>query len=83
MPSYRLECGDCKKEFEVWCPIAERHANRCPLCGSAEIQRVWTVPMIQFRGSGFVTTDTREKRGIHGEGSTVHKTGRYARKGTR
>lgn len=49
--------------------------RECP----GRMTRAISLSRLHFRGKGFVITDERSRRGIHGEGSVLHGTGRYAK----
>jgi len=80
MPVYEYECSKCGRTYQMIRPVAERDMLQgCVLCNKVGgVRRLVSRPNIQFRGKGFVETDTRSERGVHGEGSVLHKTGRYA-----
>lgn len=62
MPNYEYECTDCTNRFELWQSVGES-APDCPTCGS-ETKKVFHVPRVIFKGSGFYVTDLRaEKEG--------------------
>ena len=53
MPAYRYRCNDCEILFDIEQPIDDNHdAFPCPYCDQPA-DRVWTVPVIVFRGDGF------------------------------
>lgn len=53
MPSYRYRCNDCEIMFNVAQDFDENHdAAACPRCGQPG-DRVWTVPVLVFKGDGF------------------------------
>ncbi|MFO7718401.1 MAG: zinc ribbon domain-containing protein [Desulfohalobium sp.] len=39
MPLYEYTCRDCSREFEEMAPTDDDSNVRCPLCGSANVQR--------------------------------------------
>ena len=57
MPLYEYECDACGHRFEV---IHQRFSDPpveiCPKCGGA-VQKLFSSPAIQFKGSGFYITD--------------------------
>ena len=59
MPVYEYECPKDSKRLEIEFPITALPQNvMCPDCGT-ELNRVWSTPAIQFKGSGFYKTDNR------------------------
>ena len=52
MPNYDFKCETCNSVVELQDPTA----LRCGTCGNTMV-RIWTSPGIQFKGSGFYTTD--------------------------
>jgi putative FmdB family regulatory protein len=60
MSIYSYICPKCEKVSDVEKPMADPHPNVCPLCGyKGVLGRVFAVPGITFRGSGFYHTDKR------------------------
>ena len=55
-------CQQCNHEFEV---EAERGEGawevECPKCGSTDTTRLWRVPAVIYRGSGFYQTDNKKE----------------------
>ena len=53
MPEYRYRCNDCEIVFDVEEDMEANHlAAPCPQCGQP-CDRVWTTPVLVFRGLGF------------------------------
>ena len=52
VPNYDFKCETCNSVVELQDPTA----LRCGTCGNTMV-RIWTSPGIQFKGSGFYTTD--------------------------
>ena len=54
MPTYEYRCDECKSYIET----RERYeiGPECFHCGR-NMNRVWTAPAVQFKGSGFYKTD--------------------------
>ena len=78
MPTYEYRCAECGETDEIearmgWAP----ESIECLMCGG-RMTRTFSGQHIQFRGEGFVITEERSRRGMHGEGSVIHGTGRYA-----
>jgi putative FmdB family regulatory protein len=69
VPNYEYECTQCAQRFEVWQSVGEE-APPCPECKS-EVKKVFHVPRVIFKGSGFYVTDLRaEKEKSPSSGST-------------
>ena len=60
MPTYLYYCQLCGDK-EIKQSITEKPHRNCPDCGSPEFRKVYTTAGIQFKGSGFYTTDSRGK----------------------
>jgi putative FmdB family regulatory protein len=56
MPLYEYVCQDCKRKTEVLQRMKERPLRICPHCGG-KLKKAFSAPAIQFKGSGFYTTD--------------------------
>jgi putative FmdB family regulatory protein len=60
MPIYEFECTneDCEANlrYEKEFSINEPHDPKCQFCHSS-MQKIYSVPNIQFKGSGFYSTD--------------------------
>jgi putative FmdB family regulatory protein len=56
MPLYEYVCRDCKRKTEVLQRMKERPLRICPHCGG-KLRKAFSAPAIQFKGSGFYTTD--------------------------
>jgi putative FmdB family regulatory protein len=63
MPTYRFKCNECDLVFEQKMPVTRLDLPvPCPK-GHLKTQRIFTVPSIVFKGSGFYSTDHRPKGG--------------------
>lgn len=51
MPIYEYDCRECGR-FERFIYSDEPEPKRCPKCRK-KIERAWSAPAIQFRGSGW------------------------------
>lgn len=60
MPLYDFKCDDCQKVFEVKKSFEDKSEERCSICNTI-MTRQMTIPAIQFKGSGFYSTDNRRK----------------------
>lgn len=61
MPTYEYRCLDCQKSFEVVQSFTDDPLTTCHLCGG-NLRKVLHPVGIQFRGSGFYSTDRRGTR---------------------
>jgi putative FmdB family regulatory protein len=62
MPIYGYRCGQCGHELEVFQSMSADPLRECPVCGGALGKLLYPVG-IQFKGSGFYTTDYRNGGG--------------------
>jgi|SRR5436190_8728721 len=60
MPTYEYTCRDCGHTFDVVQKMTDEPLTICPECGG-ELRKVFAVPAIAFRGSGFYATDHGKK----------------------
>jgi putative FmdB family regulatory protein len=57
MPVYEYTCIECDKTKEIKRSIVEEeYVIFCESCSNSMI-RSWTVPSVQFKGSGFYSND--------------------------
>ena len=69
MPLYEYECGACGRRFELIRKFSDPPVEVCTLCGNGPVNRLFSSPAIQFKGSGFYITDYAKKgEGGKGEG---------------
>ena len=59
MPTYTYKCNECGV-FE-WIHSMESFLEKCPKCGSKEFNKTYGSVSIAFKGSGFYSTDSKEK----------------------
>lgn len=60
MPLYDFSCPICGAQFEKRLSFSDNPASvTCPN-GHPNPQRVYTAPMVQFKGSGWYITDNRK-----------------------
>lgn len=72
MPNYEYQCTACAHKFELWQTVGSP-APACEKCG-AEVKKVFHVPRVIFKGSGFYVTDLRaEKEGSKPEAKSESK----------
>ena len=59
MPIYEYECEKCACHFELKRRFREDEGSpRCPQC-RGKVRRLFSPPVILFKGSGFYVTDSR------------------------
>ena len=61
MPLYEYQCARCGR-FEVIRKFSDSPLLTCPTCGG-EIQKLFSAPAIQFKGTGWYITDYARKSG--------------------
>ena len=61
MPLYEYQCEACGKRFEVIRKFSDPPLETCQLCGKGPVQRLFSSPAIQFKGSGWYITDYAQK----------------------
>jgi putative FmdB family regulatory protein len=62
MPIYGYRCTECGHELEVFQSMSAEPLKVCSECGGALRKRLYPVG-VQFKGSGFYTTDYRNNGG--------------------
>jgi putative FmdB family regulatory protein len=66
MPTYEYTCRDCGHTFEIVQSMLDEPLTMCPECGGS-LRKVFAPPAISFKGSGFYSTDQRQKAKTSGE----------------
>src|SRR5436190_18397548 len=61
MPLYEYECDACGRRFELIQRFSDRLPEKCSLCGSGPVRKLFSSPAIQFKGSGWYITDYARK----------------------
>ena len=61
MPTYDYKCPSCVDSFEKFHGINETPEIKCPECETVCIKQIGTGVSIHFKGSGFYTTDYKDK----------------------
>jgi putative FmdB family regulatory protein len=59
MPIYGYRCDECGHELEVFQSMSDAPLKTCPVCGGSLRKMLYPVG-VQFKGSGFYTTDYRD-----------------------
>jgi putative FmdB family regulatory protein len=79
MPLYEYRCDACGNRFEVIQKFSDPAVETCKVCGKGPVQRLFSSPAIQFKGSGWYITDYAKKagessaKGTDGKGSSDAK----------
>lgn len=69
MPLYEYQCTECGHRFERIQSFSAEPVKECPVC-EGEVERLISAPAVQFKGSGFYSTDYGAKPSSKaGEGS--------------
>ena len=58
MPIYDYHCDHCEHSFSAVQSYNDGPIEKCPNCGKRP-RRLFTVPAIHFKGSGWYKTDSR------------------------
>ena len=61
MPLYEYKCQACHGRFEVIRKFSDPELEVCTLCGGGPVERQFSSPAIQFKGSGWYITDYSRK----------------------
>ena len=72
MPLYEYQCKKCGR-FELIRKFSDAPLLTCPTCG-CEVQKLFSAPAIQFKGTGWYITDYARKG--EGEGKGEGKSGK-------
>ena len=70
MPTYDYRCDACGHRFEMTQSIKDDPITICPNCGAEAVVKVFGVPGIAFKGSGFYKTDNRASSSSGSSGSS-------------
>jgi putative FmdB family regulatory protein len=60
MPLYEYKCKKCGHRFERIQSYSAADPTECPVC-QGEVERLISAPAVQFKGSGFYSTDYAAK----------------------
>jgi putative FmdB family regulatory protein len=60
MPLYEYRCKVCGHRFEKIQSFSAPDEKECPVC-KGEVERLISAPAVQFKGSGFYSTDYPSK----------------------
>lgn len=65
MPLYEYQCDACGNRFEKIVQFSDPPLETCPSCGG-KVQKLFSSPAIQFKGSGWYITDYAKKNSSDG-----------------
>ena len=74
MPIYGYRCSQCDHELEVFQSMSDAPLKTCPACGGT-LRKLFYPVGVQFKGSGFYTTDYRNGGGSKSESATGTESG--------
>jgi putative FmdB family regulatory protein len=60
LPTYEYRCVSCEHQFERFQRMSDEPVKECEVCGEP-VKRLLFPVAIQFKGSGFYTTDYAKK----------------------
>jgi putative FmdB family regulatory protein len=71
MPIYEYQCDSeedgCGYQFEVIQGLNDEPKKECPKCGKLKLKKLFGVPGLVFKGSGFYITDYKKpEQGLGG-----------------
>lgn len=72
MPTYEYTCKSCGENFEVFQSFSEKPLKKHKDCGG-QLQKVFHVRGIVFKGSGFYATDSKGASKSKDEGAGAKK----------
>jgi putative FmdB family regulatory protein len=61
MPTYDYRCSNCGHQFETVQKFSDEPLKICPVCGHAELRKVFHPAGVVFKGSGWYINDSRSK----------------------
>lgn len=62
MPTYEYRCESCGHQVEVFAKMSDPAPTECVECGAAELTRVLFPVAVQYKGTGFYSTDYGSRR---------------------
>jgi len=66
MPTYSYKCKNCGHAFDVQQAISDSALTKCPKC-SGDLQKVFGLGSVTFKGSGFYRTDSKGSSSTSGD----------------
>ena len=64
MPLYEYLCDACGHRFEKIQKFSDPLIEECPNCGAKEVHKLVSSPAIQFKGTGWYSTDYAKKNTV-------------------
>lgn len=68
MPTYEYRCVSCEHQFERFQRMSDEPVKECEVCGEP-VKRLLFPVAIQFKGSGFYTTDYARRSSLGAAGT--------------
>jgi putative FmdB family regulatory protein len=68
MPLYEYQCKKCGHRFELIQSFSAEPVKECPIC-KGEVEKLISASSLQFKGSGFYSTDYAAKPAKSGASS--------------
>jgi len=62
MPTYVYRCSHCKHQFEKRQRFSDPPIERCPNCRRKGVRKILQPAPIQFKGSGWYITDSKQSK---------------------
>jgi putative FmdB family regulatory protein len=81
LPTYEYRCVSCEHQFERFQRMSDEPVKECEVCGEP-VKRLLFPVAIQFKGSGFYTTDYARKSSLASSGSKTESTSESSGKET-
>ena len=60
MPIFDFQCPRCAEVFEKLVP-SDYVPDPCPTCHDANLVKLWGIPAVHFKGTGFPSNDLRKE----------------------
>jgi len=68
LPTYEYRCLSCEHQFERFQRMSDEPVKECEICGEP-VRRLLFPVAIQFKGSGFYTTDYARRNTLSSAGT--------------
>ncbi|PZC48030.1 MAG: putative nucleic acid-binding protein, contains Zn-ribbon domain [Chloroflexi bacterium] len=72
VPIYEYRCRACNHRFELKQGFDAEPMATCPVC-SSEAPRMFSMPAVIYKGTGFYTTDYKQKESGYRDGDSSKK----------
>lgn len=70
MPTYEYRCASCEHQFERFQRMSDDPVKECEVCGEP-VKRLLFPVAIQFKGSGFYSTDYAKRSTVCSAGGST------------